>query len=270
MQWKFTQGTGSSLANLISVVLGCLCGYWLKRQDEFRRTLQSQHYELKLRNQELQSSRLLLVKQDEVERRLLAADLHDQVLNDLKAVVDKFNRYETEHDSSLAVEINRDLQKSMGEVREIMDNLCPLILEHFGLPAAIEQCLEHGAKRAGFDYRLINKTADEELEKLSSVQQQLLFRLIQESITNICKHAQAEMVKIFIETNEQRLFLRVIDDGKGLPPDKDGLDGSRGVLYMRLRAGLIGARVEWLPTNPRGTTVEISLPLTAEAQPAAH
>lgn len=245
-----------------SAVLGTLSGWVLKLLEERRRTSEAQFIELKLREQELLESRMTLVKQDETERRLLAADLHDQVLNDLKALKTNIDKFGKTGESELTKEILKGVDSSMVEIRNIMDALSPVVLEHFGLASAAEECLERGGQRGGYMIDFENKAEAKILRGLSQVEQQLLYRLIQESITNTCKHSKAKRVGIFIECESAHLLIRIKDDGEGIPPER--LADSRGLRYMRLRAGLIGAAVSWLSPDPqtgKGTVVEIRHPL---------
>lgn len=245
-----------------SAVLGTLSGWVLKLLEERRRTTEAQLIELQLREKELLESRMTLVKQDETERRLLAADLHDQVLNDLKALKTNIDRFGKTGEDELTKEILKGIDSSMVEIRNIMDALSPVVLEHFGLASAAEECLERGGQRGGYMIDFENKAEPKILKGLSQVEQQLLYRLIQESITNTCKHSKAKRVGIFIKSESAHLLIRIKDDGEGIPPER--LSDSRGLRYMRLRAGLIGAAVSWLSPDPqtgRGTVVEIRHPL---------
>lgn len=245
-----------------SAVLGTLSGWVLKLLEERRRTTEAQFIELKLREKELLESRMTLVKQDETERRLLAADLHDQVLNDLKALKTNIDKFGKTGENELTKEILKGFDSSMVEIRNIMDALSPVVLEHFGLASAAEECLERGGQRGGYMIDFENKAEAKILKGLSQVEQQLLYRLIQESITNTCKHSKAKRVGIFIECESAHLLIRIKDDGEGIPPER--LADSRGLRYMRLRAGLIGAAVSWLSPDPqtgKGTVVEIRHPL---------
>ncbi len=247
---------------LLAVMLGAVFGWLLKTLEERRRKTEAQLVELKLREKELLESRMTLVKQDETERRLLAADLHDQVLNDLKALKTKIDKFGKTGDSELPGQIFAGVDSSMVEIRNIMDALSPVVLEHFGLASAAEECLERGGQRAGFMIDFENKADKKVLKELSQVEQQLLYRLIQESITNTCKHAKAKRVSISLESEAAQLLIRIQDDGGGIAPER--MADSRGLRYMRLRAGLIGAAVAWLSPDPKsgkGTVVEIRHPL---------
>ncbi len=245
-----------------AAILGTAGGWILKNLEERRRKTEAQIIELKLREKELLESRMTLVKQDETERRLLAADLHDQVLNDLKALKTKIDKFGKTGDRELPKQIFAGMDSAMVEIRNIMDALSPVVLEHFGLASAAEECLERGGQRAGYLIEFDNKADAKLLKGLSQVEQQLLYRLIQEAITNTCKHSKAKRVSISLSNQPAQLLIRIKDDGQGIAPKH--MAESRGLRYMRLRAGLIGAAVSWLSPDPEsglGTVVEIRHPL---------
>lgn len=268
--WQFLSMPGHPLGYAAAVALGAAAGAVFRSRETERRAKEEQYYVLMLRNKELAETRIALIKQDEVERRMLAADLHDQVLNDLKQVLHRFENYVKEpSDTENAEKIRSLTNQVMREIREVMDSLCPSVLEHLGLGAAIEDCLRRGSERSGFKVRFRGKVEMEELAVMSLIEQSLLYRLVQESITNICKHADAKKVTATMEKEaDSTLVVRINDDGKGIDPSKMRSD-SRGLRYMRLRAELIGATISWMAgENGKGTTVEIRVNL-ANRKPAA-
>jgi signal transduction histidine kinase len=257
--WQFFQASGHPISIALAICAACLAGRLLKLRDDERRQFDSRQIELKLRHDELQESRIALVKQDESERRLLAADLHDQVLNDLRTIQKKFEQYAANPEPAARDHINKLMKQTMGDIREIMDELCPVMLEEFGLGPAIEERLDKASQLAGFDVRFNQIAKSENLDKLMPVQRLLIYRLVQESLTNVSKHANASLVRVVIDENESNLIFSVTDNGKGIDPSKLS-ESSRGTLYMRLRAALIGAKVSWKQgPDGKGTTVEIRL-----------
>jgi signal transduction histidine kinase len=256
--WNCFHYLGHPLELFLAVALGQLGGWIVCQIDRQLLKAEAQNFELKLRNRELVDAKLQMVKQDEIERRLLAADLHDQVLNDLKAIRNTLNEYFEKPDPSVAASIDKSIERTMMEIREVMDSLCPFSLEILGLPAALDECLRRGSEKAGFKGKVRDTLQPGDLDHLSIVELSMLYRLVQESITNICKHAGATAVKITIENRDGHLLIAVIDDGKGIDAEKLKSD-SRGVAYMRQRADLIGASINWRRgADDRGTVVEIS------------
>lgn len=253
---------GEPLSSALAVATGLLSGYVFRRLRIRDEKFESQYYEIELRNRELQEARLMLVKQDEVERRMLAADLHDQVLNDLKTLKQEIDSLVIDSPNEASERVEKLLAKTMSDIREVMDSLCPSTLEHLGLAASIEDCARRSAQRAGFRVRFKSSADEQVFEKLSVVERSLLYRLAQESLTNVCKHAQAARVQVNIRSEDNALCIAIIDDGKGLPPNFIPNE-SRGLRYMRLRADLIGARVTWgAGEEDKGTAVNIRMELS--------
>lgn len=261
--WFTFHAIGHPIGIATAFTFGIFGGSFFKLLANYRQKQQEQFYSLLLRNKELQEARMQMVKQDETERRILAADLHDQVLNDLKTLKQKIDRYKTARDEKTSEEIESLLQQAMNEIRDVMDNLCPSALEHLGLIAAIEDCIQKGAERANVKFRFKNTVKIEELDALTMVEKSLLYRMVQESITNICKHAEAKHIRSNTEVKNDELVIAITDDGKGIQPGTIRSD-SRGIRYIKQRADLIGANVSWLPGEEgHGTTVEIRLNFSA-------
>jgi signal transduction histidine kinase len=264
--WKYLHISLAPVTFVVSIILGLAGGFAIRRWDDGDVRLQSQFYQLKVRNNELRDVRLQMVRQDEVERRMLAADLHDQVLNDMKRLRKKFEAYAKDRTDEQKAEIDQILATTMVEIREVMDSLCPSALEHLGLTAALEDCARKAGEKGGFKARCKSKVEDADVEKLSLVEQSLLYRLVQEALTNVIKHAEAKTVRINTERDGESLLVTVSDDGRGMPEGKAN-EESRGLRYMRQRADLIGATISFRAGdlvansgNP-GTVVEIRVDL---------
>jgi signal transduction histidine kinase len=265
--WKYLSIALPPVTFIAAITLGVSLGYALRRWHADETRMQSQFYLLKLRNNELRDVRLQMVRQDEVERRMLAADLHDQVLNDMKRFRKRFEAYAKDRATGEATEqkeeIDKILSDTMVEIREVMDSLCPSALEHLGLSAALEDCARKAGEKGGFKARCKSKIEDADVEKLSLVEQSLLYRLVQEALTNVIKHAEAKTVRINSEMSGDNLVVTVADDGKGIPDGKLSED-SRGLRYMRQRADLIGATISFRAGDGMagpGTIVEIRVDL---------
>ena len=261
--WKALHISLAPVTFVVSILLGFAGGLAIRRWDDEDIRMQSQFYQLKVRNNELRDVRLQMVRQDEVERRMLAADLHDQVLNDMKRLRKKFESYAKERTDEQKAEIDEILAATMVEIREVMDSLCPSALEHLGLTAALEDCARKAGEKGGFKARCKSKADDCDVERLSLVEQSLLYRLVQEALTNVVKHAEAKTVRVTTDKDADCLVVTIADDGKGIPEGKLN-EESRGLRYMRQRADLIGASVSFRKGdgvgNP-GTVVEIRVDL---------
>jgi signal transduction histidine kinase len=242
------------LASSLSFALGLLTRQF--KAAEVRET--SRYFELTIKNDELLKTRLALLKQDEADRRILASDLHDQVLNEIKMIKSRMQKLDVERSEDL-VAVERSLDLAAGHIRDVMESLFPSVLENLGLCPALDQLTRDTVQRAGIQGRFVRQIDDQLLERLGKVESLLLYRLVQESLNNVVKHAEAKTVRVMLEGQDNVLTVRVVDDGKGFSaaPGKDN-SSSRGLRYMTLRADLIGADLSW-EEQTRGTTVKITL-----------
>lgn len=249
------------LAYVGALLLGISLGLSRAHLKDAAERAYSQQVEAVLRNRQLLETRLQMIKQDEVERKMLAADLHDQVLNDLKLLLRILAQNKDSLGAQSFSELNSRIDLAMENIRAVMESLCPSDLEHIGLLASLEECLKDRGEKHGFIAQYRSSIKEEEIGALNKIEKALLYRLVQESITNICKHAQASKVRLATEIKDGSLIIRIVDDGVGL---KDGaVDGkSRGMQYMRLRSEIIGARINWSAgAEGKGTIVEIQINL---------
>ncbi len=251
---------------LVSTV-GTAYGALVARAKDLRTQLETKEEAVDLISGDLNQSLIQIIKDEEIDRRTLAGDLHDQVLNDLKLIREKLLTHgkavakEGEPNSSAAnrEEIDKLIVHSMQEIREVMDNLSPAVLQHLHFTEAVEDCVRKGAERSGYKVRFRCNLDRTHFDSFSTTELSLLYRLVQESVTNICKHAGATTVKCTITADGDTVRIAINDNGKGI--DKNELSKeSRGLRYMRQRASIIGARVAWLPGDDGvGTKVEIAM-----------
>jgi len=219
--------------------------------------------------QEIIEGLLQFVTLAESERKLMAADLHDQTLSDLREMALLARRLYDKPPDAMTVEVRgglaqivAGLESAMDEVRRAMENLSPSALDTLGFIPAIESCLAR-ASSAGerlFATRFGCSIKESDIN-LSETEQLLLYRIVQESLNNISKHADASLVEIVAMRAGSDMLIRVTDDGRGMAVSGD-LGRARGMENMRYRAKLLGAQITWLKaTGKQGTVVEIRLPL---------
>lgn len=205
----------------------------------------------------------------ESERKLLAADLHDQTLSDLREMALLARRLYDKPLEAMTGEVRDGLAQivagltaAMDEVRRAMENLSPSALDTLGFIPAIESCLSR-ASSAGdriFATRFSCSIRESEIN-LSETEQLLLYRIVQEALNNISKHAGASSVEIVLMRARGDMLIRVTDNGRGMTISGD-FGRARGMENMRYRAKLLGAQITWLnTTGKQGTVVEIRLPL---------
>ena len=205
----------------------------------------------------------------ESERKLLAADLHDQTLSDLREMALLARRLYDKPPDAMTGEVRDGLAQivagvtaAMDEVRRAMENPSPSALDTLGFIPAIESCLARASLAGDRNFATRFSCSINESEiNLSETEQLLLYRIVQEALNNISKHANAGLVEIVLMRASGDMLIRVTDDGRGITISGD-LHRARGMENMRYRAKLLGARISWLSTTGKhGTTVEIRLPL---------
>ncbi|MFS8087390.1 MAG: sensor histidine kinase, partial [Acidobacteriota bacterium] len=143
------------------------------------------------------------------------------------------------------------------EVRRICEDLSPSALENVGLSAALQFALAHAVEHAApdckFEYEFVcEDTLDEKLNLPSSTQIQI-YRIVQEALSNICRHANAKHVKMTAALTGAVFELTIEDNGRGFDRGEMRKKPGRGVANIRARASMIDAEVEWAKRAGGGT-----------------
>ncbi|MFN0037421.1 MAG: ATP-binding protein [Saprospiraceae bacterium] len=203
-----------------------------------------------------------LVMGAENERKRIARDLHDGACVNLAAINLKMDMLREQLADSpalaeRALDIADDLDATYRELRGISHDLMSKALEKTGLPAALEE-LTVRARQAqpGLDVQLF---VNYPLDDLSSLDKIHLYRMVQELLGNVLKHAQARHVNIQLLNNEGNLLLTVEDDGQGFDPQKMESDGI-GLSNIRTRAEVLRAKMHLDAAPGKGTFVSIEIP----------
>jgi PAS domain S-box-containing protein len=142
-------------------------------------------------------------------------------------------------------------------VRRISSELRPPILDDLGLAAAIEWQTQQFQARTGI---LCQYDGSGELFDLDQEQSTAIFRIFQEALTNVLRHAQATRVDVTLEEEEAELVLRIRDNGRGITEGEQGGPSALGLLGMRERAHIIGGRVDLTGIRGQGTMVTLRVP----------
>jgi signal transduction histidine kinase len=160
-----------------------------------------------------------------------------------------------------ALDISALIDSTVQTVRRIASDLRPGILDDFGLAAAIEWQLQEFCTRAGLDYDYESNTDELNLDPASST---AVFRLFQETLTNVARHAQATRVTARLEVNDGELVLQVRDNGRGISSGEIGNSKSLGLLGMHERVQQLNGHLNIAGTPGQGTTVLIRVPLNRD------
>jgi len=221
-------------------------------------------------NRELADARLRLANETEAERRRIARDLHDQTLADLRHLALLVDQLPV---NTAAARPNRapsapnalraEIESISHEVRRICEDLSPSALENVGLSAALQFALAHAVEQAApeckFEYEFVCDDAIEEKLHLSQSTQIQIYRIAQEALSNICRHANAKRVKMSAGIAAGNQFqLRIEDDGRGYDEADARKNSGRGVANIRTRASMIDADASWTKRNGGGTVFELT------------
>jgi len=210
-------------------------------------------------NSDLQRSRERLVQVAERERQRLQRDLHDGLGTELTAQMLKIGTAraqvyrQPERADALLEDVEQRLVESVGEVRRLIHNLRPPVLEQLGLLKALELVVNEHQQRA-FDIQLL---APVDLPRLPPAVETAAYRIVQEAVTNVAKHARASWCRVELQLDDA-LKVAIEDDGVGM--SSDSLKGV-GMNSMRERAEELGGHLLIAPRIPRGVRFEAVLPL---------
>jgi len=155
---------------------------------------------------------------------------------------------------------SQSIDQTVQTVRRIASELRPSVLDDFGLAAAMEWQLGEFRRRSGLECVWEGSTGSLELPPEAAI---AIYRVFQESLTNIARHARATRVVVQVTASAGRLVLRVSDDGRGISPEEALGAKSLGLTGMRERISLLGGQVRVDGRADQGTTVVVELPLQA-------
>ena len=247
-------------------------GQLAKNFDEMAIALEQRQAERELAEMELKrsqelfrnlSTHLQVVREE--ERTRIARKIHDdmgQALTALKIDLTWLNKKLTD-DQPLIREKLQSMVTLINETIETVHNLSedlrPGILDDFGLSAAIEWQAEEFQKRTGIECR-INLASDE--SNLSKEKSTNLFRIVQESLTNVIRHANATKVEINLSEKDGRLLLEVADNGKGITKAAVTNPKSFGLIGIKERVHSLGGEVDISGTPNAGTRLKVKMPIS--------
>ncbi len=216
----------------------------LRRADEQRRQLLAR-----------------VVRAQEEERQRIASDIHDDSIQKMAAVGLRLEslRRRFGEDAEAREQVNQieeTVKVSIERLRHLMFELWPPALDRHGLADAVRTELDQTKATSGLDYRLIDELETEPSPETRTI----AYRIIQEAVSNIRKHAGASNVEVRLTDREGGIDVRVADDGRGIDPVTSSPPGHLGLSAMRERAEMAGGWVRINGRSGKGTTVEFWLP----------
>jgi PAS domain S-box-containing protein len=208
------------------------------------------------------SRRLLDVQ--ETERRAIARELHDEIGQALTVVKIELQGIQRQATGPAAEELTDSIDvvdQALQQVRDLSLDLRPSLLDDLGLPAALRWYVDRQAQRAGLE---ANFNVDTVRERLLPNIETVCFRVVQEAVTNIIRHAHAQRIYVELIRREDQLWLTIQDDGRGFEVSsaraRAAAGASLGLLGMEERVWLSGGEIEIESTPGRGATVRARLP----------
>jgi two-component system sensor histidine kinase UhpB len=198
----------------------------------------------------------------EAERLRIAQELHDQVGQELTAVLLALSRLHAQVPVELRPDVavaQDEVRNSLEDLRRIATELRPEALDDLGLVSALAVLAERFSERAALR---VTEDIAEDLPELGPEVELVIYRVAQEALTNVARHSGASHAELILDVEDGRLLLTIRDHGRGLPRVHAPGTGIRG---MRERASLIGATLEVTnPSSSSGCEVRLRVPREAE------
>ena len=202
-----------------------------------------------------------LVHAQEEERRAIASDIHDDSIQAMFAVgLRLFALREALHDPAQVEQVDRiqqNVQQSTDRLRHLLFELRPAALDEGGLPAALRQYLDTMKQESAIEVAL--ETA---LERSPASETQVIaYRIAQEALANVRKHARARRVECAVSAVDEGILTRIVDDGVGFDGSRNGsVPGHLGLIAMRERAEMAGGWFRITSSAGQGCVVEYWIP----------
>ncbi|MBI4203487.1 MAG: CHASE domain-containing protein [Betaproteobacteria bacterium] len=224
--------------------------------------------ELQTSAEQLQALSRRLVDIQEFERRRFSRELHDLVGQDLTALSINLDILRTQLAGDGSEELHSRLgdsaallESTTGAIENVMSELRPPMLDDYGLLPALQWYGTEFTNRTGIHVKI---EGDERMERLLPATEIALFRITQEALNNVAKHAHAKCVEIRLERRDSQCLMAVADDGIGL--DGGSISTSRrrpglGMVTMRERTQAVGGKFEVETTPGRGTRIMVRIPV---------
>jgi two-component system sensor histidine kinase UhpB len=226
-----------------------------------------------------QEQTMLILQAQEDERRRVGLELHDEAGQNLTALL---IHTEVMHQSLQALpetavtegtlhqlesglhQLTQLTQRTLENIRTLAQQLRPSVLDDLGLLAAFRWLVEDSQERLHLQVNLIINDKENHLQKLPPSYETALFRIAQESLTNIARHAQTRHATIQLQVDQQHIILRISDDGCGYDPAQQ--HAGSGIIGMRERASLLKGNLTLRSCPGEGTTIEAIFPYPATQQ----
>lgn len=213
--------------------------------------------------EQLQALSRRLVEIQEAERGHVARELHDETGQALSYLLLGLSLLEREGGDPAAVservhELEEMVDEMLENLHRLAMNLRPATLDYLGLVAAMDQYVETLNNQHTMTVQF--QAAGIEGERLPAIMETALYRVVQEALTNVVRHAQASRADVLLERRDNRLIVVVEDDGRGFDPRAALESGRLGLFGMQERAEMLGGTMTIESAAGKGTTVVVEVP----------
>jgi PAS domain S-box-containing protein len=223
--------------------------------------------------QQVRAIAALLMRLDEIERKKLAQELHDQVGQTLTALEMNLSLIQSQLPADTPAKVGERLNEALAQaeemmerIRDVMSNLRPSVLDDYGLVAALHWLCRCQTCHTGI---VVEVKAEESISRSTPELETAFFRIAQETLNNMAKHAQARNATIILDQKSKGLCMTIADDGVGFDTEtKAEVEGRHwGLLIMRERARAVGADFRVESALGKGTRVIVEEGGYADAYP---
>lgn len=218
-------------------------------------------------NQTLQNAQRRLIADSEEERKALAREIHDQIIQDMLSTNYQLEELESQHQSSEELQrelfvIRENIRSMIDELRNICGNLRPPTIDSLGLNAAIQSFAQEWSKRSGVN---VDLELDPKIGRIPEMIELNIYRIVQEGLSNIYKHASATQAKIILSrTSPRAIMITIEDNGTGLEKrpviSSYSKEGHFGLVGIDERVKLLGGRLRIQNKDKGGLVLQAEIP----------
>lgn len=253
----------------IAVVLGLAIALFAARYaGRLESRIRQQHLQERQHKRDLQRLSAELVHAQEDERRTIGRDLHDEIGQALMTIKLDLGAVERSGQASGAAaqalrEARSTTDHAIQSVRDLSQLLHPAMLDDFGLAVTLDAYVRSFSQRTGVQTELVVDRMD---ARIASELEICVYRVVQEALTNVAKHARATSCRVYLQRLPYSLLVTVEDDGKGMNPEHVEGTGTRrgvGLVGVRERVSRLGGTVRLETHADKGTRLTIELPVAS-------
>ena len=202
-----------------------------------------------------------MIDGQELERQRLSRELHDglgQSLIALKLKLETIKGKDVCAINKTIKDVKSSFDSTINEIRRISNDLMPAVLNEFGLVTALKNICEEISENTNIDLKCTYEGKFNDLDNRISI---YLFRVMQEALNNIVKHAEASFAEVFLSRKEKYIILRISDNGKGWNTNQPSKATGNGISNMRERIRLLNGKIDIVTQAGKGTLINIKIPI---------